>query len=169
MSYVYVLSCHNYWKWCFLTVFRSSKVFARNPAAPKKGLDNWFTRDWWGLPGALPIFTWLCESLSTCQKYSQKTGEHPFEMWLHCCCCFWLWFQIKLADEVRAFNLQGEGVELDPKGLLSINENTGEISVHYAVDYEQYQLLKVLKGNFSRLCQIILLLLCLWYMYIHYS
>lgn len=127
---------------CFLTVLRSSKVFSQNPAAPEKRLDNRFARDWRGLQRAFPIFAWLCEHLSTCQKYMQKIGEPHFKASLHCC-CFWLWLQIKLADQVRAFNLHGQGVELDPKGLLSIDEDTGEITVHYAVDYEEYPVLKV--------------------------
>lgn len=53
------------------------------------------------------------------------------------------WLQIKLADQVRAFKLRGQGVELEPIDLLDINEETGNISVHYAVDYEKYQVLKV--------------------------
>lgn len=51
--------------------------------------------------------------------------------------------QIKLADDVRAFNLQGQGVDEDPIGVMSINEETGEITVYKAVDYEEYPFLRV--------------------------
>lgn len=153
-------------------MFRSSKVFSQNPAAPQKRLDNRFARDWWGLQRAFPIFTGLCEHLSTCQKYMQKIGGHHFKASLHCC-CLWLWLQIKLADEVRAFNLHGQGVELDPKGLLSINEETGEITVHHPVDYEEYQVLKVQREFLPNIYLFVVffcsLFLFVWCMCIHSS
>lgn len=151
---------------CFLTVFRSANVVSQNPAAPEKRLDNRFARDWWGLQRAFPIFTGLCEHLLTCQKYMQKIGEHHFKVCLHCC-CFWLWLQIKLADEIRAFNLHGQGVELDPKGLLSINEDTGEITVLYAVDYEEYQILKVWGQLRTNVGRFFLLFASILLIYVH--
>nr|XP_023646317.1 cadherin-like protein 26 isoform X2 [Paramormyrops kingsleyae] len=39
------------------------------------------------------------------------------------------------------FELTGHGVDKDPKGLLSIDQNTGVITVHHKIDYEQVQLL----------------------------
>lgn len=58
---------------------------------------------------------------------------------------WWWWFlQIHVERKYRvAFELHGSGVDEEPKGLLSINEETGIVMVHYKIDYEQYKLLKV--------------------------
>ncbi|KAL0181661.1 hypothetical protein M9458_024067, partial [Cirrhinus mrigala] len=39
------------------------------------------------------------------------------------------------------FGLKGKGVDEDPKGVLSIDPNTGVIRVHRKVDYEQFSVL----------------------------
>lgn len=78
------------------------------------------------------------------------------------------WLQIKLADEVRAFNLHGHGVELEPIGLLSINQETGEVTVNRAADYEKYPVLKVwgkFLPNARRLFFCCLLSILIIYMY----
>uniref|UniRef100_A0A674A8Z2 Cadherin 26, tandem duplicate 2 n=1 Tax=Salmo trutta TaxID=8032 RepID=A0A674A8Z2_SALTR len=41
------------------------------------------------------------------------------------------------------FHLHGQGVDLDPRGKLSINTDTGDIVVHGELDYELYQKLKL--------------------------
>ncbi|XP_035805438.2 cadherin-like protein 26 isoform X2 [Amphiprion ocellaris] len=41
------------------------------------------------------------------------------------------------------FELFGEGVDEEPMGILSIDKDTGELSVHKAVDYEEKTLLKL--------------------------
>lgn len=41
------------------------------------------------------------------------------------------------------FNLKGQGVDKDPKGVLRIEEATGRILVYGPVDFEEYQVLKV--------------------------
>uniref|UniRef100_UPI003AABCAE9 cadherin-like protein 26 n=1 Tax=Centroberyx gerrardi TaxID=166262 RepID=UPI003AABCAE9 len=41
------------------------------------------------------------------------------------------------------FDLYGEGVDEEPKGVLSIHRETGILSVHKAVDYEEKTLLKL--------------------------
>lgn len=41
------------------------------------------------------------------------------------------------------FDLYGEGVTEEPKGVLSIHKESGTMSVHKAVDYEQKKVLKV--------------------------
>lgn len=46
-------------------------------------------------------------------------------------------FQIELDRKYLVnFALYGEGVNEEPKGVLSINGQTGEICVHKKVDYE---------------------------------
>ncbi|XP_020362836.1 cadherin-like protein 26 [Oncorhynchus kisutch] len=42
-----------------------------------------------------------------------------------------------------SFYLLGQGVDLDPRGKLSINKDTGDILVHGELDYELYQILKL--------------------------
>ncbi|KAM8757249.1 cadherin-like protein 26 [Acanthopagrus schlegelii] len=41
------------------------------------------------------------------------------------------------------FDIYGEGVEKEPKGVLSINKNTGIMYVHKPVDFEEKQVLKL--------------------------
>ncbi|XP_068449798.1 cadherin-like protein 26 [Clinocottus analis] len=41
------------------------------------------------------------------------------------------------------FDLFGEGVDEEPKGVLSIHKETGTVSVHRAVDYEEKTMLKL--------------------------
>ncbi|XP_054473281.1 cadherin-like protein 26 [Anoplopoma fimbria] len=43
----------------------------------------------------------------------------------------------------RHFKLYGEGVDEEPKGVLSIHKETGTVSVHRAVDYETKTMLKL--------------------------
>ncbi|CDQ76011.1 unnamed protein product [Oncorhynchus mykiss] len=50
--------------------------------------------------------------------------------------------QIEKAFRV-GFHLHGQGVDLEPRGKLSINTDTGDIVVHGELDYELYQKLKV--------------------------
>ncbi|XP_053338693.1 cadherin-like protein 26 [Clarias gariepinus] len=42
------------------------------------------------------------------------------------------------------FRISGQGVTEDPKDLFTINENTGEIFVHRAIDREKYSILNVM-------------------------
>ncbi|XP_007563454.1 cadherin-3 [Poecilia formosa] len=41
------------------------------------------------------------------------------------------------------FDLKGQGVDQDPKGVLRIEESTGKIVVYKPVDFEEYQVLKL--------------------------
>ncbi|XP_017160453.1 cadherin-like protein 26 isoform X2 [Poecilia reticulata] len=41
------------------------------------------------------------------------------------------------------FDLKGQGVDKDPKGVLGIEESTGKIVVYRPVDYEEYKVLKL--------------------------
>ncbi|XP_042358475.1 cadherin-like protein 26 [Plectropomus leopardus] len=52
--------------------------------------------------------------------------------------------KIKIERKYRVFfHLYGEGVDEEPKGVLSINGETGIVSVHKAVDYEEKKILKL--------------------------
>lgn len=51
--------------------------------------------------------------------------------------------QIKVEKDLTLFEIKGQGVDEDPKGILQINRNTGEITVHGPVDYEKFKVLKV--------------------------
>ncbi|XP_029990626.1 cadherin-like protein 26 [Sphaeramia orbicularis] len=52
--------------------------------------------------------------------------------------------QIDIERKYRVnFDLYGEGVDEEPKGVLSINQETGAIYVHKALDYEETTLLKL--------------------------
>lgn len=47
------------------------------------------------------------------------------------------------------FEIHGQGVELEPYGLLSINSYSGILTVQEAVDCEKFDVLKVRKKKFS--------------------
>ncbi len=51
--------------------------------------------------------------------------------------------QIDVEKDLTLFRIHGQGVDEEPKGVLQINERTGEIMVHRPVDYEEFQVLKV--------------------------
>ncbi|XP_056280107.1 cadherin-2A-like, partial [Pseudoliparis swirei] len=46
-------------------------------------------------------------------------------------------------EKLTFFKIFGQGVDRDPKGLLAIDRVTGQITVHRAIDYEEYQILKL--------------------------
>ncbi|XP_042346961.1 cadherin-like protein 26 [Plectropomus leopardus] len=50
---------------------------------------------------------------------------------------------IDIRKKFPFFKISGQGINLEPKDILSINQSTGEVSVHGPVDYEQYRVLKV--------------------------
>ncbi|XP_063071878.1 cadherin-13 [Engraulis encrasicolus] len=73
---------------------------------------------------------WIIDSFSIVEEHP---GPYPYELG-----------QIHVERKYRvAFELHGSGVDEEPKGLLSINEETGIVMVHYKIDYEQYKLLKL--------------------------
>lgn len=45
--------------------------------------------------------------------------------------------QIKTVKDL--IKIHGQGVDMDPKGILQINSETGEITVHGPVDFEKHQ------------------------------
>ncbi|XP_028266829.1 cadherin-like protein 26 isoform X2 [Parambassis ranga] len=46
---------------------------------------------------------------------------------------------IKIEKNLTLYKIHGPGVDEEPKGILQINEDTGEITVCKPVDYEKYQ------------------------------
>lgn len=62
-------------------------------------------------------------------------------------CPYILFFlcQINVEQKYRViFNLHGRGVDEEPIGVLSIDDTDGSVWVYKKVDYEAYQMLKVL-------------------------
>lgn len=51
--------------------------------------------------------------------------------------------QIKVEKTLTFFEIHGQGVEEEPKGVLQINNRTGEMTVHRTVDFEAYKEIKV--------------------------
>ncbi|XP_051517924.1 cadherin-like protein 26 [Myxocyprinus asiaticus] len=58
-------------------------------------------------------------------------------------------FPYKLADlsiemnVIREYSIHGQGIDRDPKGILSIDKTDGSIYVHGKVDYEEYKKLTI--------------------------
>ncbi|XP_053173964.1 cadherin-2-like [Scomber japonicus] len=51
--------------------------------------------------------------------------------------------KIQIENDFSVLEISGSGVDEDPKGILQINSNTGEITVHGPVDHEKYPFLKL--------------------------
>ncbi|CAN9515376.1 unnamed protein product [Ophioblennius macclurei] len=68
---------------------------------------------------------WLVSSFSIDEGYK---GEYPFSLG-----------HVKVADEVVIFRIHGQGVDEEPRNVLEIIEDTGELWVLRPVDYEQFQ------------------------------
>lgn len=51
--------------------------------------------------------------------------------------------KMKVDRTSAVFTIHGEGVDLEPRDILEIDENTGEITVHGPVDFEKHKSLKV--------------------------
>ncbi len=60
------------------------------------------------------------------------------------CKVFGVVLQVNIKQDVLMhFELFGQGVDEEPKGVLSINGDTGMVYVHKALDYEERKMLKV--------------------------
>ncbi|XP_076012973.1 cadherin-like protein 26 [Genypterus blacodes] len=74
--------------------------------------------------------SWIIDSLSIEEEHP---GPFPYELG-----------KIDVVREYRIhFDLYGEGVDEEPKGVLSIDKDTGIVYVHKAVDYEDKSKLKL--------------------------
>ncbi|KAG7228149.1 hypothetical protein INR49_013432 [Caranx melampygus] len=72
---------------------------------------------------------WIIDSFRIDEGY---TGPFPYSLGT-----------IKVEKSLTLFEIHGQGVDEDPKGILQINNRTGEITVHGPVDYEQYNKIKL--------------------------
>ncbi|XP_023285300.1 cadherin-13-like isoform X1 [Seriola lalandi dorsalis] len=72
---------------------------------------------------------WIIDSFSIDEGYG---GSYPYSLGT-----------VKVEKTLTLFQIHGQGVDEDPKGILHINNRTGEITVHGPVDYETYQELKL--------------------------
>ncbi|XP_033181201.1 cadherin-like protein 26 [Mastacembelus armatus] len=73
--------------------------------------------------------TWIIDSFSIDEGYK---GAFPYTLGT-----------VEVEKNLTFFQLHGHGVDEEPKGILSINEDTGEISVHGPVDHEKYNILRL--------------------------
>lgn len=64
--------------------------------------------------------------------------------------------QIKIENDFSVLEISGSGVDEDPKGILQVDSNTGEITVHGPVDHEKYPFLKVRRKSLKQHCNQIL-------------
>ncbi|KAI1892809.1 hypothetical protein AGOR_G00137340 [Albula goreensis] len=73
---------------------------------------------------------WIIDSFSI---EEENPGPFPYELG-----------KIEVEREYRVgFSLHGKGVDEDPMGILTIDEDSGVISVHGKVDYEMHKVLKL--------------------------
>lgn len=68
---------------------------------------------------------WIIESFNINEGYK---GPFPYSLG-----------PIKVEKNITIFEIHGQGFDEEPKGVLQINERTGELTVHRSVDFEQYQ------------------------------
>nr|XP_046254065.1 cadherin-like protein 26 [Scatophagus argus] len=79
---------------------------------------------------------WIIDSFIIDEGYS---GQFPY-----------LLGKIQIEKSLTLFKIQGEGVDKEPRDVLKIDENTGEIFVHRAVDYEKHKSLKLVFQAFDK-------------------
>ncbi|XP_034393782.1 cadherin-13-like [Cyclopterus lumpus] len=72
---------------------------------------------------------WIIDSFSIDEGYS---GVFPYVL-----------DSIKIQNELTLYKISGQGVDRDPKGLLEIDNHTGQITVHRPVDFEEHQVLQL--------------------------
>lgn len=79
---------------------------------------------------------WIIDSFSIDEGYD---GQFPYSLG-----------HIKVEDEVVIFSIHGAGVDEEPRNLLKINGETGELWVLGPVDHEQYQKLQLTFQAFDK-------------------
>ncbi|KAM6929800.1 cadherin-2-like [Lycodopsis pacificus] len=72
---------------------------------------------------------WIIDSFSIDEGYK---GVFPYVLG-----------NVTVEKSIPFFNIHGQGVEKEPKGVLQINKLTGQITVHRPVDFEKYQVIKL--------------------------
>ncbi|XP_071401045.1 cadherin-2-like isoform X2 [Centroberyx affinis] len=72
---------------------------------------------------------WIIDSFSI---EEENKGPFPYSLGM-----------IEVEKKFTLLKLNGQGVEMDPKNILQVNSETGEVTVHGKVDYEQYNKLEL--------------------------
>ncbi|XP_071332827.1 cadherin-like protein 26 [Trachinotus anak] len=72
---------------------------------------------------------WIIDSFTIDEGYR---GSYPYSLGI-----------IKVEKNLSLFQINGQGVDEEPKGILKINSFTGEVTVHGPVDHERYTELKL--------------------------
>ncbi|XP_070824608.1 cadherin-like protein 26 [Chaetodon trifascialis] len=80
--------------------------------------------------------SWIIDSFAIDEGYS---GSFPYSLGT-----------IKVEKDLSLFKIKGQGVDEDPIGILQINRETGEITVHGPVDYEKYKVFKLIFQAFDK-------------------
>ncbi|XP_076596261.1 cadherin-like protein 26 isoform X2 [Chaetodon auriga] len=80
--------------------------------------------------------SWIIDSFTIDEGY---TGSFPYSLGT-----------IKVEKDLSLFEIKGQGVDEDPIGILQINRETGEITVHGPVDYEKYKVFKIIFQAFDK-------------------
>lgn len=58
--------------------------------------------------------------------------------------------QINIEGNLTLFKIEGQGVDEEPKGILQIDPYSGHVTVHGAVDYEEFNILRVRRKFLER-------------------
>uniref|UniRef100_A0A8P4G384 Cadherin domain-containing protein n=1 Tax=Dicentrarchus labrax TaxID=13489 RepID=A0A8P4G384_DICLA len=72
---------------------------------------------------------WIIDSFSIDEGYK---GPFPYSLG-----------KITIEKNLTLFKIHGQGVDEEPKGVLQINEHTGDVTVHRAVDFEKFHVFRL--------------------------
>ncbi|XP_070766908.1 cadherin-like protein 26 isoform X2 [Enoplosus armatus] len=79
---------------------------------------------------------WIIDSFSIDEGYE---GTFPYSLGI-----------IEIEKDFTLFKIRGQGFDEEPKGVLKINEDTGEVTVHRPVDYEKFHIFKLTFQAFDK-------------------
>ncbi|XP_029361392.1 B-cadherin-like [Echeneis naucrates] len=72
---------------------------------------------------------WIIDSFTIDEGYS---GTYPYTL-----------DKVNVEKTFPVFKIRGQGVDEEPKGILKIDSETGEITIHGPVDYESHKVIKL--------------------------
>ncbi|XP_063744559.1 B-cadherin-like isoform X2 [Eleginops maclovinus] len=79
---------------------------------------------------------WIIDSFSIDEDYD---GSYPYNLGV-----------VRVEKKFSVFMIHGQGVDIEPKNILQIHEDTGLVTVHGPVDYENFKVLKLTFQAFDR-------------------
>nr|XP_057907445.1 cadherin-2-like [Doryrhamphus excisus] len=79
---------------------------------------------------------WIIESFTIDEGYD---GPFPYTLG-----------KVQVGRKYARFKIHGQGVDLEPRDIIEIDENTGEIIVHGPVDFEKHKSLKLIFQAINR-------------------